>query len=82
MEDSNYTVAGPVDITDWPEEIPIDKVRMNCWKIRLNYMKANTSYEVSECADWSLAALDVSEEGQLDTVIQMEPNTATPQVQP
>jgi len=76
LEGSDYTVTGPVGIADVPDSIPTDKVRRRCWKIRLHNVESKIRYEMGECAHWSLAALDVSEEGQLDSVVQMEPDIA------
>jgi hypothetical protein len=77
MEGSDYTVTGPVGIADVPDSIPTDKVRRRCWKIQLHNVESKIRYEMGECVHWSLAALDVSEEGQLDTVVQMESDEPT-----
>jgi hypothetical protein len=71
MEGSDYTVTGPVGIADVPDSIPTDKVRRRCWKIQLHNVESKIRYEMGECAHWSLAALDVEEEGRLDTAVYL-----------
>lgn len=82
MEGANYIITGPVSLNDWPNRVPVDKIKWNCWRVCLYCIGPNGMREFNEYDHWSLAALDVSEEGQLDSVVQMEPEiAATAQVE-
>ena len=71
-QDGKRTIVGPVDITAWPRHIPIDNIQMRCWKIRLYYEMANSKDEVIEHGHCSLTALDVSEDGHLNSALYLE----------
>lgn len=72
MEGSGCTVTGPITSADWPDDTPVDKARTSCWRVRLYYIESNGMREISHCARWSVAALDVSETGQLDTAVYLD----------
>ena len=83
MEGSGRTVTGPVKTTCWPDNIPIDKGRMSCWRVCLYCIGSNGMREFNECARWSVAALDVTVEGKIQTTVYLENNddrTQTPTV--
>lgn len=82
VEGANSTVTGPVSFNGWPSRVPLDHTKWNCWRVFLYCIGPNGMREFYEHHHWSVAALDVGEEGQLDSMVQMEPNTAaTAQVQ-
>lgn len=76
VEGSNYAVTGPVSSNDWPDRVAKDQIKWNCWRVCLCCMVSNGMREFKEYDHWSVAALEVGEEGQLDSMVQMEPNTA------
>jgi hypothetical protein len=74
MEGSGFTVTGPVKSSYWPDEVPIDKGRMGCWRVCLNCVGSEGMREFSECTHWSVAALDVTVEGKIQTTVYLESN--------
>lgn len=76
VEGAGYTVTGPVSSNDWPNGLPINAIQWNCWRVSLYCIGPNGLRKFNQYDRWTMDALEIGEDGQLVSMVQMEPNTA------
>jgi hypothetical protein len=69
---SDYQVAGPFNVSFWPEKVQLSNIKLGCIKVSVINSNKETDYNIQFGCDWGLAAVDMEENNQPPFEINLE----------